>query len=78
MARCRPEVSRRKASGLISVVRLHVALTLVAALALAQGCTREQTPERAHDPATPAAPAMAGPRASITLDAEDGQWTMPA
>jgi hypothetical protein len=40
MARCRPEVSRRKASGLISVVRLHVALTLVAALALAQGCTR--------------------------------------
>ena len=75
MARCRPDVSRRGVSGLISAVRMHVALTLGAALAL--GCTREQTPERAHDPATPA-PAMAGPRASITLDAEDGQWTMPA
>src|SRR5690242_9217176 len=76
MARCRPEVSRRSVRRLISAVRTNAALALVAALAL--GCTREQTPERAHDPATPAAPAMAGPRASITLDAEDGQWTMPA
>jgi len=78
MARCRPEVSRRCVSGLISAVRMHVTLTLGAALALSQGCTREQTPERAHDPAMPVAPAMAGPRASVTLDAEDGQWTMPA
>jgi lanthanide-dependent methanol dehydrogenase len=78
MARCRSDVSRRSVSRLISAARMSAPLTLGAALALALGCTREQTPERAHDPATPAAPAMSGPRASITLDAEDGQWTMPS
>jgi lanthanide-dependent methanol dehydrogenase len=77
MSRCRPEVSRRCVWALASAERMRVILTFGAALALAQACTREQTPERAHDPAVPA-PAMAGPRASITLDAEDGQWTMPA
>jgi len=78
MARGSTDVSHRCVSGLISAVRIHVALTLGAALAFTQACTRERTPERAHDPAAPAAPAMAGPRAGVTLDAEDGQWTMPA
>src|SRR4051812_47096730 len=82
MARCRPEVSRRCVWALASVGRKRVALALSAALGLTLACTlactREQPPERAHDPAVPAAPAMAGPRASVTLDAEDGQWTMPA
>jgi PQQ-dependent dehydrogenase (methanol/ethanol family) len=77
MARCRPEVSRRCVWALTSAGRRCAVLTL-AALVFVQACTREQTPERAHDPAVPAAPAMAGPRASVTLDAEDGQWAMPA
>jgi lanthanide-dependent methanol dehydrogenase len=77
MARCRPEVSRRCVWALTSAGRRRGMLT-VATLIVSQACTREQTPERAHDPAVPAAPAMAGPRASVALDAEDGQWTMPA
>jgi lanthanide-dependent methanol dehydrogenase len=77
MARCEPEVSRRPGRALASVKTMRAALTLAAALVVAPACTREQTPERAHDPAPPA-PAMAGARASVTLDAEDGQWTMPA
>ena len=78
MARCRPDVSRRCRSALASPGSTRAALTFGAALLLALACTREQTPEHARDPAVPAAPAMAGPRATVTLDAEDGQWTMPA
>src|SRR5213592_3708983 len=76
MARCRPDVSRSCVWALTSAKRMCGVLTLGVALIMAQACTREQTPERAHDPAVPAAPAMAGPRASVALDAEDGQWTM--
>jgi len=50
---------------------------LCAAMLLAQACTREHEAEPARVPASPAA-AAAGPRATATLDAEDGQWTMPA
>lgn len=78
MARCRPEASRHcvRASAFVSG-RCGVRM-LGAALLLLQACTREQKAEPAHEPLAPAAPAMAGPRASTTLDPEDGQWTMPA
>jgi len=54
-------------------------VTLLAGLLLAAACTRER--ERA--PTTQAPPAAAlpsadGPRATVTLDPEDGQWTRPA
>jgi PQQ-dependent dehydrogenase (methanol/ethanol family) len=45
---------------------------------LALGCTREDAPAHAREPKPPAAPASGGPRATVTLDAEDGQWTRPA
>jgi lanthanide-dependent methanol dehydrogenase len=76
MARSGPEASRRHERALATVMTRRAVLTLGTALVVAAACTREQTPERAHEPAPPA-PAMAGPRATVTLDAEDGQWTMP-
>jgi PQQ-dependent dehydrogenase (methanol/ethanol family) len=43
------------------------------------GCSAErQTAERSRVPAAAALPPAGGPRASVALDAEDGQWTRPA
>ena len=47
-------------------------------LLLLAACTREDVPGRANEPASPAAPAGGTPRATVTLEAEDGQWTRPA
>jgi PQQ-dependent dehydrogenase (methanol/ethanol family) len=41
-------------------------------------CTQEKAPGRATEPARPALPSNGEPRATAALDAEDGQWTMPA
>jgi PQQ-dependent dehydrogenase (methanol/ethanol family) len=57
--------------------RSLLSATFCALLTLA-ACTREQTPEHSKEPAAAALPAAAGPRASVALDAEDGQWTMPS
>ena len=78
MARCGPDASRRHVSARAFVERLRVVIVLGAATLVAQACTREHEAEPARVPAAPAAPASAGPRATATLDAEDGQWTMPA
>src|SRR4051812_12261514 len=78
MARWRPRMSGRSVR---AVVRREVSLLAASvgcALLSLAACTRERTPERAKEPAAPALPAMAGPRASAAIDAEDGQWTMPA
>ena len=77
MARCRPDASRRWSRAIASVGR-RVVFSCCATMLLAQACTREHEAEPAREPAAPAAPAMSGPRATIALDAEDGQWTMPA
>ena len=61
------ECRRRRA------LRYIVALIIVAA-----GCTREEAPPRATVPATPALPAAGAPRATATLEPEDGQWTRAA
>jgi lanthanide-dependent methanol dehydrogenase len=53
---------------------LHTLLIVCTAAA----CTREKAPERAQQPPSPQLPADGAPRATATLDAEDGQWTMPA
>ncbi|MDB4888163.1 MAG: PQQ-dependent dehydrogenase, methanol/ethanol family [Gemmatimonadetes bacterium] len=50
----------------------------IAMTSLFVACTREKAPERAFEPATAVMPAGSGARASVVLDAEDGQWTMPA
>ena len=50
---------------------------LILIIALFTACTREKAPERALEPAAPAAQS-GDARARIALDAEDGQWTMPA
>src|SRR5437764_11988130 len=76
MARCRPDVSPRCVRALTSVNRMRVVAAL-SALTLAGACTREGKPEPPRDAAAAALPASAGPRATVTLDAEDGQWTMP-
>ena len=76
MARCRPDVSRRCLPALASVKEWRVVLVLGVAL-LAGACTRESAPEPPREPATATLPASAGPRATVALDAEDGQWTMP-
>src|SRR5437764_2508594 len=76
MARCRPDVSPRCVRALTSVNRMRVVAAL-SALTLAGACTREGKPEPPREAAAAALPASAGPRASVTLDAEDGQWTMP-
>ena len=76
MARCRPDVSCRCVSAPASVNDWRGILVLVVAL-LTGACTREDAPEPPREPATATLPASAGPRATVTLDAEDGQWTMP-
>src|SRR6186997_2131857 len=76
MARCRPDVSRRCVSARTSVNDWRGILVLVVALQTG-ACTREGAPEPPREPATATLPASAGPRATVTLDAEDGQWTMP-
>ena len=53
-------------------------LRLVLALCFVASCTKERASETAREPKTPALPAANGPRASARIDAEDGQWTMPA
>jgi PQQ-dependent dehydrogenase (methanol/ethanol family) len=54
------------------------ALRPVVVLALAAACTRERGPGHAREPAPPLLPAAGAARATARLDAEDGQWTMPA
>jgi lanthanide-dependent methanol dehydrogenase len=60
--------------------RLPVAPVACAALllALSASCTREESPDRALDPATPALPAGGSTGATASLDPDDGQWTRPA
>ncbi|NUP70055.1 MAG: methanol/ethanol family PQQ-dependent dehydrogenase [Gemmatimonadaceae bacterium] len=53
--------------------RFLLLVTLAAA-----ACTREDVASRAREPAAPALPASGTPRATVTLDAEDGQWTRAA
>ena len=77
MSRCSPAASRRSVRPLVSVGSLRVLVGFGVALLL-HACTREHEAEPARVPAPSAAPASAGPRATATLDAEDGQWTMPA
>jgi PQQ-dependent dehydrogenase (methanol/ethanol family) len=53
--------------------------TLAITAGLGAGCTRER--ERApatREAKTPALPPADGPRASVTLEADDGQWTRPS
>ena len=69
-------------TGTISGLRRtrHRPVMLLAAWSVfAAGCTREREPGPAHDPAAAAAlPPGTSTGATATLDAEDGQWTMPA
>jgi PQQ-dependent dehydrogenase (methanol/ethanol family) len=60
--------------------RRHVVRALRSAVAmfLAAACTREKAPEVAHEPSPAALPPGGAARATAPLDAEDGQWTMPA
>jgi len=75
MARGKPEV-RRRMRARASAKRVHVAVVL-GALTFIAACTREGKPEPPREAAAAALPAAAGPRATVALDAEDGQWTMP-
>src|SRR5215211_2619759 len=75
MTRCRPGASRRSV-GLTSVRILSTAIAF-GAIVSAVACTREGEPEPPRAPASTVLPASAGPRATVALDAEDGQWTMP-
>jgi PQQ-dependent dehydrogenase (methanol/ethanol family) len=54
------------------------ALRAVVGLSILLSCTREKAPEVAREPAPAAFPASGAPRATAVLDADDGQWTMPA
>jgi glucose dehydrogenase len=76
MARCRPDVSRGCVHALPSVKRMGV-VAAASALTFLMACTREGKPEPPREAAAAALPASAGPRASVALDAEDGQWAMP-
>src|SRR3954471_2903201 len=76
MPRCRPEMGRRCVQALISARQLRV-VGLASALTLVSACTREGKPEPPREAAAAALPAAGGPRATVALDAEDGQWAMP-
>ncbi|HEY2065957.1 MAG TPA: methanol/ethanol family PQQ-dependent dehydrogenase [Gemmatimonadaceae bacterium] len=58
-------------------MKLHRALRSVSFILFAAACTRERGPEHGYEPAPPA-PAGSDARATAALDAEDGQWTLPA
>src|SRR5829696_1392149 len=75
MTRCRPDASRCSV-GLTSVRILSTAIAL-GVIVSTVACTREGEPEPPRGPASAVLPASAGPRATVALDAEDGQWTMP-
>ncbi|HEY2026393.1 MAG TPA: methanol/ethanol family PQQ-dependent dehydrogenase [Gemmatimonadaceae bacterium] len=55
----------------------YPALRSVVFILLAASCTRERGPEHSYEPAPPGPPASDA-RATAALDAEDGQWTLPA
>src|SRR5215211_4331602 len=76
MTRCRPDASRCSV-GLTSVKEVSLAIAL-GVIVSTVACTREGEPEPPRGPASAVLPASAGPRATVALDAEDGQWTMPA
>src|SRR5215207_3827422 len=75
MTRCRPDASRCSV-GLTSVRTYSTAIAL-AVIVSAVACTREGEPEPPRGPASAVLPASAGPRATVAVDAEDWQWTMP-
>ena len=58
--------------------RFGRALRSAIVLLIGAACTREKAPEVAREPAPAALPPAGGPRATVALDAEDGQWTRPA
>jgi PQQ-dependent dehydrogenase (methanol/ethanol family) len=64
----------------VAARRLLVTPAASAALlvALAVSCTRDEAPDRALEPASPALPAGGSTGATAVLDPEDGQWTRPA
>jgi len=76
MARCGPEASCRWGQTLTFVKRMRFVVVL-GAFTIAASCTREGKPEPPREAAAAVLPAPSGPRATATLDAEDGQWAMP-
>jgi len=76
MARCGSEANWRCMQSTASVKGMRL-VAVLGALTFVSACTREGKPEPPREAAAAALPASGSPRATATIDAEDGQWAMP-